>query len=69
MVDTEIHERVLDVFRIFNERMREMAASAHQFVDAWYTVAERAYLEHHDRLPGGTRTRRLVKKRRARVLQ
>ena len=48
--------------------MREAASAMGKFGDVWYRTAERAYLQHHTRLPGGKRTARLRKKRRTQVL-
>ena len=50
------------------DAMRGVTKAAYAFADAWYLTAERAYLLEHPRLPGGTRTPRLRKKRRSVVL-
>lgn len=39
------------------------------FGDEWYLTAERTYLKHHQKLPGGRSTERLQKKRRSAVLK
>ena len=50
------------------DAMRGVTKAAYAFADAWYATAERAYLLEHAKLPGGTRTPRLRKKRRSVVL-
>ena len=61
-------EAVLQIKEAFRQLCRMYSAAAERICAAWYDGLEIAYLETHRRLPGSTRTARLRKKRRAKVL-
>jgi hypothetical protein len=55
--------------RALSDLWRAAALLIDEFARALASLAERAYLQHHRRLPGSTRTARLRKKRRTKVLE
>lgn len=53
----------------FTPVVKKAAAAMTEFGEAIYKVAEKEYLKHHQRLPGGTSSPRLRKKRRTLVMR
>lgn len=52
----------------FDKPFESASEALRVFAESWVGLAEHCYLQHHRRLPGSLRNRRLRKKRQTKVL-
>lgn len=64
-----IKELTLDIGEGLAPAMKQATGAMDKFGSTIYKIAENEYLKHHAKLPGGTSTARLRKKRKTVVMK